>query len=433
MPSTLGVKADLDAYPPQPDGYALQMMGYHSPGDGGGGLFVFSGGVPVRVTERKIVSVKQFGARGDNTHDIAGADDYGAIMAALEAVSGANTAGIVIFPAGRYRVTHKIVPPYGGVTLQGDGGPFQSAVGFGSVSSIVSDHGEDAVLSLQGIACCHVHDLGLIGGALSGAYPQTGLLLGRTYSSSCGNHTFDRLGIVGKFGSAAYYNSASEGNTTRDLSIGVSEDSPALYGIFLTGNATAPWTPEVQFCGSSLLVSNFSNAQVSMAGASEDISAVYIDGSVALGYILFHGGYISQQNGSYITIRSGVVDGMDTLGPIVFDTVGGEPGGGNPIAGFSLVGTAGCPVALRGLDIRRCCFGMSASSKYILQDNYVKLINARICSYGARLVERSVVLSDNQIGALYSGANAIPANLVPGTNGNCQIDVGFGPLASTPK
>lgn len=76
-----------------------------------------TGAVPrsVQSKERDIVSVKDFGAQGDGV-----TDDTAAIQAAVTSMA---EGGILYFPPGKYRLTDEIViPPYGGLILQGEGG-----------------------------------------------------------------------------------------------------------------------------------------------------------------------------------------------------------------------------------------------------------------------------------------------------------------------
>ncbi len=115
------------------------VMGYHTPGDGGGGVFRWHTAAPlpvanngivfgtsaagrwVRVHEQSYVNVKWFGAKGDDA-----ANDQPAIQAAIDTLK--TTGGVVFFPAGIYKITTQIAlmqqtstQHYCNITLQGVG------------------------------------------------------------------------------------------------------------------------------------------------------------------------------------------------------------------------------------------------------------------------------------------------------------------------
>lgn len=351
-----------------------------------------------------------------------GSDHTAAIQAAINALNQANKGGILFFPRGRYRTTAMLTMPWtgSGIIFQGEGGVDQSVDG---VSTIYGNHTQDAILSLQGSVFCRINDLCLDGG--NGAtYPKTGLLLGRNGAGSAGWHVFDRLSIIGRFSVACHYNVASEGNSYRDCWFSLDAGASATKCVYLSGGDSGGLAPATALTGSTLLGVEFLNCHIYHMALTAGISAVYIDGSAALGSIAFRGGYLVQANGHFVSIRNGTIDGHDTLGPITFDGVGGErPGGvGVPISGFNLFASVGAPAYLRGLNIRNCRFLMAAGN-YILQDAYVKLANAVILSQGvdstnpAALVYRPSLIGSNKIGL--SAVNN-------GENLNCLIDVGSG-------
>jgi hypothetical protein len=358
------------------------------------------------------------GAKGDNV-----ADDYAAIQAALNFVNQAGKGGVVFVPKGKYKCGQMLTIPWTGasVTLEGVGGLAQTANN--GTSIIYGAHTQDAVINMQGAVLCQINNLVLDGGT-GATFPKTGLLLGRNGAGSAGWHTSNGLGIVGRFSVAPLYNVASEGNTFRDLFIILDAGSTATKCIYLSGGDSGGLAPVTPLTGSTLLGQEFINCHIYHMGIGASVSCIYIDGSVSLGSIAFRGGYLVQANGHFVTIRSGTVDGKDTLGPITFEGVGGErPGGiGVPISGFNLIASVGAPKYLRGLDIRNCRFLMAAGY-YVMQDIYVKLANAVILSQGidvsnpALLTYRPSLLGISRFGT---------GTVVNGECLDCLIDVGSG-------
>jgi hypothetical protein len=95
----------------------IYVQGYHTPGDGGEGMFLCDPGTTIadnggtiiadkhgncwrRQTEGHPYSVKWFGAKGDGT-----TDDRDAIQAAITTVERLPFGGTVWLPAGKYRIT----------------------------------------------------------------------------------------------------------------------------------------------------------------------------------------------------------------------------------------------------------------------------------------------------------------------------------------
>lgn len=98
----------------------VYLQGFHTPGDGGEGMFLFrasdttsdDGGTIIpdadgkrwyRQTEGRPYSVKWFGAKGDGT-----ANDRSAIQDAIVAVQQLPMSGTVWFPAGNYRINQPL-------------------------------------------------------------------------------------------------------------------------------------------------------------------------------------------------------------------------------------------------------------------------------------------------------------------------------------
>lgn len=140
-------------------GQVVQLLGYHQPGDPGGGLFVWddeseaepNGGTVVAVEGNERgrwhrmaddVKATYFGARGDGE-----TDDTAAIQAALDSVSSTASPGVISeadrhvggtvhLPKGKYRITDTLLlGPH--TALEGMG----SVQGFQRRSILENDHG----------------------------------------------------------------------------------------------------------------------------------------------------------------------------------------------------------------------------------------------------------------------------------------------------
>ncbi len=160
----------------------VDLLGYHEPGDGGGGRFYWQSassalsvdGVTVIAAEggkgvwRRIMegngmlNIRWFGARGDGK-----SDDTQAIQKALDLATltgrgaGRSPSTAIWFPAGNYRVTRTLVVESGPLTLQGqnsrttalvyDGEPFKDLIQFR--------------LKKRKLRQIHLFDLGFNGGS----------------------------------------------------------------------------------------------------------------------------------------------------------------------------------------------------------------------------------------------------------------------------
>ena len=375
-----------------------------------------------------VVNVLDFGAVGD------GRDSTDAIQAAINSINVTNGGGVVFFPKGVYKTTSMLTIPWTGaaVTLQGTGGGDQS--GNGGATVILGAHAQDAILSLQGSVSVVINDM-TFKGQVAATFPKTGIIQGRNGAGSAGWHTFNRVYISGKFSVAALYNVASEGNSYYDCFFNVDASSTVTKVLYLSGTDSGGLNPVTPLTGSTLLGADFYNCQFYTAVTSSSNSCILINGSISVGAISFHGGYLVQSNGNFVEIVTGLSDGKDTFGGISFIGMGAEvPGGvGTPLSGFYLHSQAGADgTILQGLSIISCNFHMKAGY-FIQQDQYVVLRNATIISSNGFDETSGTVVARP---SLFKNAYSSPilrfgsSTASPGECLNCLIDVGNG-LAPT--
>jgi len=247
-------------------------------------------------------------------------------------------------PAGTYYCTAKLQGS-SGLDLCGDGVHFPGGAEDG-ITIIHGAHTGDAVLSLVGAHACHIRNITLIGDATT--VPKTHLLLGRNSASSAGLHNFTHVYTEGSASVAGIYSIASESNSWVDCATTITGGG-ALYSLYTAvannlgvGTLTSSSNLDNTFFGFRVI--NFTN--------STSASGIFIDTSASVGSWSFFGGYVIMRNGSYVTIQSGVADGMDALGGFVFHGMGGELNAGNPQTGFNLLGNT----YIKGLSIKSCRF-----------------------------------------------------------------------------
>jgi hypothetical protein len=144
---------DLRAMPATPVYAVVIAKGYYTPGDGGGGEFHWTndtvtaddGGIVIVPTAvprtgcwkrivNGFVSVKWFGAKGDETGDDAPA--INSAIAATNLYPASPLGWIVYFPPGKYRTTQPIYIRKGGVSLIGCGAA-SAIVPVGAFSTII--------------------------------------------------------------------------------------------------------------------------------------------------------------------------------------------------------------------------------------------------------------------------------------------------------
>jgi Pectate lyase superfamily protein len=301
-------------------------------------------------------------------------DTAAAITAAIASLS--TTGGVVRMPKGRYLTSSKVVLTTG-VSLVGDGqigGP--SAYDEG-VTTIYAVHNQPAVLSLVGAVGCTVSDICLQGGPTSGAYPQAGLLLGRSTSASAGYHHISRVAVYGNFSVAGVYSIASEDNYWEDLNVWVYGGGAKNCFYTSIGNSNVAMTEPL--VTSSNLDNVFVRFWFTNSSTDANAACLYIDAAQAVGSWSFYGGYATAYAGSYVTIANGYVDGLSALGPFTFVSFNGERlSGGDPLYGFNL--TASTAVTLPNLNIIGGRFDFQAGTNHyqIRQSNNLTLTQPNI-------------------------------------------------------
>lgn len=289
------------------------------------------------------ISVKDFGAVGDNV-----ADDAAAIQAAIDyatSLAGTGKGGEVLMPPGTYRCTAPILMKHG-VSLRGLGSRSPGAAVNGA-SAIMCAHTGAAILSMKGAHCCRVIGIALL--STVSFIPKTGLLLGRNSASSAGLHYIEDVNVEGYFSQTAIYSIASESNLWLRPTYTV-YGGGAKYGFY---TAQGDELVVDSLTGSS----NLENTILGMEGIhvvnDPTMVGIYVGGGASTGTWNFVGAYFIQAGGSYIEINSGSSDGLDTLGPITFTGTSGEvyntSGINSPVHGYKLSGTTGlCGLTING-------------------------------------------------------------------------------------
>jgi len=239
------------------------------------------------------------------------ADSTSAINAAIAA---AGSGGEVTFPNGTFKTTAFInAENLRGLTIKGCIGQY----GF-SGTQIIGSHTGKCILSLVGSLFCVVDGITLSGD--TAATPKTSLLLGRSSSASSGSHSFYNVNINGYYSIAGLYNIASEDN--------------CFYSCYILPNA-APFAgayfsqADTQSIGgltaSSMEHNTFFGGNIGSADTTSGSTGLYIDCGAATGHIHFYSVFFLKGGGdSFIYMRLGAIDGLDTTFPIGFHDCAGE-------------------------------------------------------------------------------------------------------------
>ena len=268
-------------------------------------------------------------------------DDYGtnttpgttdmtaAINAAITAV---GNGGIVMFKNTVYRTTSPILAENNrGITLKGHKGQIDFAG-----TQIVGAHTGKAVVSMVGSLFSKIENITILGDTAS--RPQTGLLLGRSSAASAGNHTFDNVIISGYYSVAGLYNIASEENTFINPYI-VPSAAP-LAGVYMCqADGQAGYTIG-GLTSSSMECNTFLGGIIGNIDTTAGSTCIYIDCGAATGHHQVYGTFLSKRGGgSFIKMRLGAIDGLNTEFPITFHKVVGEISLSAPTSGLHIENT----------------------------------------------------------------------------------------------
>jgi hypothetical protein len=301
-------------------------------------------------TRENLISVKDFGAKGDGV-----TDDTAAINKALTAVNHANqyTNKIVWFPSGKYIVTSMLTIP-ANVIFEGVGRWTSVDHPLGSI--IEGKHTGAAVISFIGRNLSGLRNIHVRGSSVT--TPKTVITLGRATAASAGGHIFDNVTIGGSSTLATVYSIASEGNTWRDSTI-INEGGGAKYALY---TAQGDSLSVGGLTGSSNILHHYNNVFFQNMSTDAAASTIYIAGGLATFYMQFISGYVVASTGSYVTIETGATDAGDTPGPIQFIGMGGEKTGSGALTQAFLI-AAGPARAINGLTILDSAF--TADTYYI--------------------------------------------------------------------
>lgn len=267
------------------------------------------------------ISVKDYPylATGDGT-----TDDAAAIN---DAIAAAGNGGHVHFPAGTYLAQSPILAEnFRGLTITGESGQY----GY-SGTRIIGKHTGKSTLSMVGSFFCDVSGISIEGDTSS--KPVTGLLLGRSSAASAGNHTFTNVHVQGYFQKCGLYNVASEENTF--LNCYIVPTTATVAGLYMSqgdGSSIGGLT------ASSMETNTFIGGTIGNVDNTAGTTGLYIDCGAATGHHQFLGTFITKNGGdSFIYIRLGAMDGLDTTFPISFYNVIGEYNTDQPTTGLHFV------------------------------------------------------------------------------------------------
>ena len=308
------------------------------------------------------VSVKSFGAVGDGV-----TDDTAAIQQAIDYIDVAGNYGknTLFFPSGKYLVTSTLVLPANCKML---GAGVWNSVDHPLGSTILGKHTGAAVVSLVGKNYSQIENLHIFGD--STVTPQTGLLLGRSSPGSAGCHLIKNVTVSGYYSKAAIYSIASEQNTYINI-VGIVEGGTAKY-VFFTSQSDDLSVGGLT--GSSNMTGQLYGFFFQHLVDTADTSVIFMDAGIGTADWSYRDGYLVASNGSYVTIRVGIVDGQDSSGPIIFDRVDGEKNGGTtgPDKAYNIYGNN---QSLNGLIITG---GTLSANSYFIYCNFMELNSAEI-------------------------------------------------------
>lgn len=248
-------------------------------------------------------------------------DNSAAMTAALSALADGGTLELA---GSTYNFTSPIlVENKRGIRIIGKPGQY----GF-SGTRLIGKHTGKATVSLVGSVFCSIENISIEGD--SSAKPKVGLLLGRSSAASAGNHTFLNVHVQGYFQLAGLYNVASEENVF--INPYIVPTTATLAGVYLSQGdsfGVGGLTP------SSMECNNFLGGTLGNGDNTAGTTGIYLDCGGSTGHINFYSPFMTKNGGdSFIKVRLGATDGLDTTFPITFMNLIGEHNTNQPTTGL---------------------------------------------------------------------------------------------------
>ena len=270
----------------------------------------------------EMVSVKDFGAKGDGV-----TDDTEAVQAAL-------AASLQVFvPPGKYLVTSPIrLRSNQHIVCANSQGTFAGPTGaVATGTQIYAKHTGNAILDLTGQGGDLVEGCTLVGDA--GTTPKSGIYLTRVGTASAGEHTFRDLTVTGSFSATGVYIVTSENNSWENLRVDI-RGGGATYAIYGSPANDLGFLPTSTEGGST--EANYFRNLTALNYNTGGAAVIYINclNNLLYGWT-FDGANLAAYGGAYVSIQ--VTGQSQTRGPIEFRNIVGEPTpGGDVNYGFLL-------------------------------------------------------------------------------------------------
>lgn len=256
------------------------------------------------------------------------------VSAAINAaITAAGSGGVVELPPYPMLCTSPILAENKrGLTIRGKKGQY----GFNG-TRIVATHTGKAALSLVGSLFCRLDGFTIEGAAAS--KPKTGLLLGRSSAASAGNHTFIDVNVQGYYQEIGTAIIASEENTW--INCYLVPNAARVAGVLISPADGQTLNGSVVTIGgltsSSMECNTFIGGTIGNSDNTAGTTGLYIDCGASTGHHHIHGTFFVKNGGdSFIFIRLGSIDGLDTEFPIGFHDCCGEIGAGAPTNGLHI-------------------------------------------------------------------------------------------------
>jgi parallel beta-helix repeat protein len=391
----------------------LTVLGYHVPGDGGGGNFFWDsaftvdlklwpaggdGGIVIRPNElppsaagrwrRRFssdVSVKWFGAIGNGC-----ADDTTAIQAAIDTTKATaalhpNQNAVVYFPPGKYKITNFLnitasVP----LTLQGDG----------DLSEIVIWNTDDGLAAQASSAPLVIRRL-----RFSGSYARAIMLSSATSTTEIDHCNFSGATRMPASGpqSPIFIIAQNDVWITNNYIHGCGEQGAKSARTYAIGSDTLP---------SDMYRWHISGNTILGAGTTVQIALFDLSDSAIINNVIDGGG------------RSAIWDGYaDGYGILIYRTHSATSPQGNRVSGNTVKNCAGSGIYLQdvpntivgGNVVTDCALAMSSRTS-LLVASIVAVIGANA------LITSNVIKGGNRRGiAVQSNGAKIVGNVITGT------------------